>query len=154
MLIREAKPEEQNQVIALYEQEPPEQFQLQQKEIPPKFIEFQEHKRLILVAEESSKIIGSIQLKFFHTNPELADGKTIAHTESLIVEPTYRNKGIGKALMKEMEQRALSLGFSKITAGIKRGPSHQFLLDLYTKLSYSILREKEDGTATILYKEL
>ena len=154
MIIRELKKEDQDFVVFLYKNEDEEQFRRQQEEIPNKFQEVTERKRLILIAEDNDKIVGSVQLKFLHSNPELANGKDIVHIESLIVAPEYRKQGIGKALMQRAEQEARKLNFSKTTMGIKHGPTYSFLLSFYQKLGYAVLREKEDGTATVLVKNL
>lgn len=152
---REAEPYEYDKVAALREDEGPEIFEDQKKRNFLKFFEIEDGLRKVLFAEnENGRVIGSVQIEFDKTDKELADGKNILHLDALRVNPSFRRMKIGTGLMYEAEKEARSRGFSKITLGIRRDESYDFLRKMYENLGYEFIKDKDDGTASIFAKEL
>ncbi len=81
-----------------------------------------ERPELLLYAKDGDVICGSV---FAWVDN---DGVTVAHC---CVDKAYRGKGIGKALMHEIENRIKDLGYSSITLGSVEGAE-----GFYEKLGY------------------
>ena len=89
----------------------------------------------VLIAVENEIIVGligySLSTMFVH-------GKTKFWIEALIVDSSYRNQGIGKALLKEIEKIALKFSPSivDLVSGISRADTGTY--DFYRKMGYEL----------------
>lgn len=149
--IRLAKPNEWDAITHLWKSEKKEETQQRNQK---KFSQIQNGERVVIFAEKEGRVIGVIQIEFVHPNPEMADGKTIAHIDGLRVLEYERNQGIGKQLMTRAEEIVRERGFLKVILGFKKGPTHDFLWKFYTELGYYFWKEKDDGTTSLFSKEL
>jgi ribosomal protein S18 acetylase RimI-like enzyme len=91
--------------------------------------EFPRGARLLLVAVEDERIVGSVQL-------ELATKRNAPHraeVQKLMVHSACRNKGIGGQLMQAIERFACDVGRTLLVLDTRRGDSAE---RLYAKLGY------------------
>ena len=89
----------------------------------------QDGARLVLVARDGDRIVGSVQLDY-DTPP---NGRHRAEVRKLIVHPDARRRGIARALMSELERRAHRLGRTLLTLDTRTGDN---AAPLYTSLGY------------------
>jgi ribosomal protein S18 acetylase RimI-like enzyme len=77
--------------------------------------------RLFFLARLERQPAGMVQLILRHADndPELADGRTIAHIHSLWVSPHLQRCGLGSALMRHVEQAAKARGVTTLTLGFE-----------------------------------
>lgn len=82
----------------------------------------------IFFAEQDGQLIGFIAIR-----KELKDFELInienpgLYISDLIIDPEYRGKGIGKALLKKAEEYAKSLGLSHLRLGVvAKNPARKF----------------------------
>jgi ribosomal protein S18 acetylase RimI-like enzyme len=85
---------------------------------------------IILKVEDDSKIIGSVRA--FEKNKTCYIGRVIVH-------PDYQNKGIGKKLMAEIENRFSKSARFELFTGFKDQKNIYF----YQKLGYRIFKTKK-----------
>jgi ribosomal protein S18 acetylase RimI-like enzyme len=113
--------------------------------------------RLVLVAREGTRIAGTVQLDW-DTPPNQPHR---AEVRKLMIHPDYRRRGIGRALMTELEARARSMDRRLLTLDTRTGSAAE---PLYLALGYSIsgtipgfcldpFEPRYDST-TIMYKAL
>lgn len=114
--------------------------------------------RLLLVARQVERIVGSVQLDL-DTPPNQPHR---AEVRKLLVHPAFRREGIALALMAGLERRAGELGRTLLTLDTRTGDSAE---PLYTSLGYSTVgvipgycRDARDAgrldSTTIMYKQL
>jgi ribosomal protein S18 acetylase RimI-like enzyme len=86
-------------------------------------------KRIVLVAKEDGRIAGTVQLDLDTppNQPHRAD------VTKLLVHPDFRRRGIGGALMRELERRALAQGRTLLTLDTRTGAEAE---PLYRGLGY------------------
>lgn len=84
---------------------------------------------VVLVAELDGQVVGFGQLLVFR-HVQHAGGRC-AEVESLHVAASYRSRGVGGALLGEMERRAADLGCYRIqlTSNLERPDAHRFYED-------------------------
>jgi len=104
----------------------------------PKSIIDNSKKRKIFVAVEKDKIIGTASI---HDNVIL----------TVFVNPKIHGKGIGKKLMKKVENEAKKNGFKSVKL-----PSSITAIDFYKKLGYQKVKEKYEKNfgKTIIMKKI
>ena len=102
-------------------------------------MEHQEGKRVIFIALTDSNIIGTVQLVPRHDDIELADGKSAAYLQSLLVDKNYRRQGIGSRLIKAVEIEAIKRNFHRLTIMVESDNSAAF--NLYYKMGYSFFKD-------------
>lgn len=113
--------------------------------------------RLLLIAEADGVIAGTVQLDY--DTP--ANQPHRAEVRKLLVHPQFRRRGIARALMAEVERRAVALRRSLLTLDTRSGDSAE---PLYASLGYATtgvipgycldpFEAKLDST-TIMYKTL
>jgi len=78
-----------------------------------------------------------VQLKMHDTS--YANGRTRAYIHSFRVRPAMRNRGLGTALMRVVEQDLIQRGFSEVTLNVAE--DNQGALRLYHRLGYSVLKK-------------
>lgn len=112
---------------------------------------------ILLVAEADDCIAGSVQLD--HDTPPNQPHR--AEVRKLLVHPDFRRRGIGKALMADLEHRAQEMGRSLLTLDTRTGDKAE---PLYTSMGYETagiipdfcrdtVSDRLDPT-TIMYKAL
>lgn len=76
--------------------------------------------RRVFVAYESGTPVAFIELVIHRADndPELADGREVAHVHNLQVRKDAQGRGIGTALMCYLERKASQMGKSKLTLGV------------------------------------
>jgi ribosomal protein S18 acetylase RimI-like enzyme len=113
--------------------------------------------RVLLVARIGGRIVGSAQLDY--DTP--ANQPHRAEARKLLVHPDFRRRGIGRALMAELERRANCLGRTLITLDTRTGDVAE---PLYASLGYRTagiipgycldpFEDRLDST-TLMYKTL
>jgi len=87
--------------------------------------------RVVWVAEEGARIVGSVQLSTDTppNQPHRAD------VTKLMVHPDFRRRGIARALMAALEERASALKRSLITLDTRTGDSAE---PLYASIGYKV----------------
>lgn len=89
----------------------------------------------VLIAVENEIILGLIA---YSLSTMFVHGKTRFWIEALIVDSAYRNQGIGKALLREIEKIALKFSPSivDLVSGISRADTGTY--DFYRKMGYEL----------------
>lgn len=99
------------------------------------------HEGIILKYVLNDQIVGSVRA--------YVDNENVCHIGKLIVNPDYQNKGIGKALMLEIEQYYDScLKYHLFTGEITPNT-----LYLYSKLGYEEITRTCDGLCMIIMEK-
>lgn len=88
--------------------------------------ELAEGRGAVLVAELDGEVVGVCQLITFRHIQHA--GARCAELESFHVAEEHRSKGIGAAMLEELEQRASDLGCYRIqlTSNLRRPDAHRF----------------------------
>lgn len=102
--------------------------------------EFNEN--IILKYIQDCQIVGSVRA--------YVDKNNICHVGKLIVHPDYQNKGIGKALMIEIEKKFITCSKYQLFTG-EITPN---TLYLYTKLGYREISRTCDSACMIIMEKL
>jgi len=92
--------------------------------------------RIICVGEVDGETVATVQLilKDADGDPELADGRTIAHVHHLRVRQNRQGKGFARRIMADVESRAKALGFGTLTLGVD--DTNGVARELYRSLGY------------------
>jgi N-acetylglutamate synthase-like GNAT family acetyltransferase len=79
----------------------------------------------LVVAEVDGEVVGLAQL---HVSPTMALERPAAKIDGLVVDESYRGRGVGRALVAEMEAEARVRGCSLlyITTAARRQDAHEF----------------------------
>ncbi len=95
--------------------------------------------QVVLKAVEDGRIVGSVR-------GEVADGT--CKVGRLVVDPRYQGRGIGRALMREVERRCSGVRRFELFTGHLNAAS----LHLYTDLGYEPFRtERVSDTLQLIY---
>ena len=114
------------------------------------------YKRVILVAREQGRVVGTVQLLFAAQQ----NGRHRAEVQRLIVHSSAQRRGIGAALMRQLEATARSIGRTLLILNTRTGDPPE---TLYRKLGYQSVgivpgfAQNPDGTlndTTIMYRKL
>jgi len=99
--------------------------------------------RLLYLLEDHSRTIGMVQLilKNADNDPQLANGKNVAHVHSLQISKDLHRNGFGNFIMQQLEEEAVRLGLDQLTLGVDG--DNEKALGLYKKLGYTLLKEAE-----------
>lgn len=84
---------------------------------------------VVLTAHEGARLVGTVQLD--HDTP--ANQRHRAEVRKLLVHPDCRRRGLAKALMAAIEERARALGRSLVTLDTRTGDAAE---PLYAGLGY------------------
>lgn len=120
--------------------------QMNNYDIPPLLQDIQDIRNdfdtcIILKYTSDNQIVGSIRGNVYDDY--------ICHVGKLIVHPDFQNKGIGKALMYEIEKYFPScLKFTLFT-----GEETPNTLHLYTKVGYHVVYKKEIDGINLIHME-
>ena len=156
--LRAARLEDLPIFLALVRSDAPEPHELSASEqvLRAEFAEVGDN-RLIYFAFDRGEPVGGVQLLLHRADndPELADGRRVAHVHHLRVARDRRRQGIGRWLMTRLEQEARRLGFAKLTLGVDGW--NEPAIALYEALGYRLLKEispTPDQRCFYLYKLL
>ncbi len=114
--------------------------------------------RLVYVCFDNDNPIAMIQLILNNADndPELANGKEIAHIHNLQVKQDLQNQGIGKKMMAFIENKAKELGNNVVTLGVD--DSNLIAIHLYKILGYHTFKTEpgrnKDEKCFLMKKEL
>ncbi len=107
----------------------------------------------VLIAEENAKPIG-FALYFYNFSTFL--GKPGIYLEDLFVEPDYRGKGYGKALLSELAREASAKGCGRLEWSVLdwNTPSIEFYKKLGAKPmdDWTVFRLDQEGIANLSTK--
>jgi len=103
--------------------------------------------RRFYIFEKDDTIAAMIQLVLDHAenDPELADGREIAHVHNLQVRKELQRRGIGRGLMEFVEKAARGMGKKVLTLGVDDG--NERAIKLYKKLGYETFKIEPGRTA-------
>ncbi len=102
--------------------------------------------RHIYVGYENEKAVAMVQivLKNADNDPNLANGKDLAHAHNLQVKEDLQGKGIGKIMMAFIENIARCLGKETFTLGVD--DTNERAIQLYKKIGYEVFSIGEGRT--------
>ncbi len=96
-------------------------------------------RRLICVAEVDGRTVGSVQVLWDSDDPELADGRDLAHLSDLVVAAPFRRRGIARQLAEHVEAIARAHGYRVMTLDVDQSaPGTQ---QLYERWGYVYYRQ-------------
>jgi len=96
------------------------------------FHDIAQRTRMLLVAREGRQVIGSVQLALA-TQP---NARHRAEVQKLLVLSTQRRRGVGRALMLELEQAACNAGRELLVLNTVEG---EMVERLYRSLGYGVV---------------
>jgi ribosomal protein S18 acetylase RimI-like enzyme len=120
------------------------------------FADVEKGSLVLLVAREAGAVIGTVQLALA---PQ-PNGSHRAEVRRLLVHRSARRRGVGRALMFELEAVARRLGRTLLVLNTRTGDPPE---DLYRRLGYEVVgvipafARNPDGTmntTTIMYRQL
>ncbi|SDN48221.1 GNAT family N-acetyltransferase [Acetanaerobacterium elongatum] len=121
--------------------------EMQNLNIPPltqtiEDIKVEFSKRVFLKYELSGRIVGSVRAHL--------DGANNCQIGKLVVLPEYQNKGLGKELMRQIEQQFPDCGGYELFTGEGNGVTVSF----YSKLGYlPVLSRVQDGVSMVYMRK-
>lgn len=93
---------------------------------------------LIWVAEtDGGAVIGQLFLLLYSQQREVADGIHRAYIFSFRIKPSYRNMGVGTAMLNLAEAELIKRGFTEIRMNVSR--ENQAAQRLYKRLGYRVI---------------
>lgn len=95
--------------------------------------------RVMLVAAQTSQIVGQVFIQLSSTERRYADGYSRGYLYSLRVKPDWQAQGIGTRLVKAAETTLRARGFT--TAVIAAGKENPRARQLYERLGYRAFAE-------------
>lgn len=95
-------------------------------------------RRKIFVAETGDHVIGQIFVNFFSSWRNSIAGLRTGYLHSFRVKPEYRNRGIGRKLIRTAEEVLIENGFHLAVIAVAQ--RNDGALRLYQKLGYEIFR--------------
>ncbi|MFX1519987.1 MAG: GNAT family N-acetyltransferase [Promethearchaeota archaeon] len=106
----------------------PTLYEIEVEEVESEWFDLR-HQNFIIVAEIQGEIVGQVQLE------RLDDDATQHVCEiGIIIDPDYRGKGVGSALLKKGIDTAKHLGFEKIILSVFS--TNEIALTLYKKFGF------------------
>jgi ribosomal protein S18 acetylase RimI-like enzyme len=107
--------------------------------VPHQFRAMREGRRQIWIAECDGYVVATVTVEWIADDRQLADGQTTAHISNLVVHPSYRHRGIGRALLAAVERAAAGRGCRAITIGVDRG--NDYARTLYERRGYTFVKD-------------
>jgi ribosomal protein S18 acetylase RimI-like enzyme len=113
------------------------------------FAEMQIGRRMIYVAVQDGRPVGTVQLLLVSSDRELADGRHVAHLSDLAVLPALQRRGLGRRLVAHVEAVAAARGYSTLTLDVDESqPDTQ---RLYERWGYIFFRQSISPWGTWLH---
>lgn len=81
----------------------------------------------------------------------LADGKNVTNVNALRIRKEYENQGHVSAMMKQMEQYARDLGYTRITIGVEAKEARNLAIYLHWGYTDYICHEFDGGELVLYY---
>ncbi len=100
--------------------------------------EMQLGKRLMLVAENDSFVVGQVFIQFNAHRADIHQGFFSAYLHAFRVRPAFRNRGIGTRLILEAESILRDAGYERVV--IAAAEENCSARRLYERLGYSIYK--------------
>ncbi len=99
--------------------------------------------RVFFLARFDGQPVGMVQLILQHADndPELADGRNVAHAHSLWLKKHLHRRGLASDLMRHVERQAAERGFTTLTLGVE--VDNVAAVGLYKKLEYLEFKRKQ-----------
>ena len=84
-----------------------------------------DRRQVLLVAETDGQVQGLVALETLYS---VAHGSELARITALVVAPDCERQGVGRRLLREVEQRARQAGIARIevTSNARRSAAHAF----------------------------
>jgi N-acetylglutamate synthase-like GNAT family acetyltransferase len=120
--IRDARPEDADAIARLLEQLG---YPTNASAVPARLERLRIVGDRLVVAELDGRVVGLAQL---HVSPTMALERPAAKIDGLVVDESCRGRGIGRALVEEMEAEARARGCSLLylTTATRRQDAHEF----------------------------
>ena len=156
--LRAARVEDLPIFLALVRSDAPEPHELSASEqvLRAEFAEVGDNRLIYFAFDRDEPVAGAqLILEQADNDPELANGRHVAHVHHLRVARDRRRQGIGRWLMTRLEQEARRLGFAKLTLGVDGW--NEPAIAFYDALGYRLLKEVSvppDARCLYLYKPL
>ncbi len=96
-------------------------------------------RRVMLVAEADSQIVGQIFIQLDSSPKPGGDGKATAYLYSFRVRPEYRHQGIGTQLIQAAEGRLLARGYRRTVISV--AVNNLTARRLYERLGYRVFTQ-------------
>jgi ribosomal protein S18 acetylase RimI-like enzyme len=93
-----------------------------------------------VVEHQKNEIIGQAFISLQSLRTELANGMDRAYLYGFRVKPTFRNRGVGTAVMQFVEKDLAKRGFTTLTLNVAR--DNNDAERLYRRLGYRIVAEE------------
>lgn len=100
--------------------------------------EVTDSKRIVWVATDGNKGVGTVALILDNWQKDLADGETIAMVKRLRVREDYRGQGVSRMLNDALEDEARKLGFQRLSIEVLESNTHA--KNIYEHWGYEFLR--------------
>jgi GNAT superfamily N-acetyltransferase len=84
-----------------------------------------DRRQVLLLAECEGRVQGLVAMETLYS---VAHGSELARITALVVDPACERKGVGRRLLREVEQRARQAGIARIevTSNARRSAAHAF----------------------------
>jgi ribosomal protein S18 acetylase RimI-like enzyme len=115
------------------------QSQAAQEAITREFDSLETGKSIIFLAFEAKQLIGTVQLSYDHTDPEMI--RNAVYLQALEVHGAFRRQGIATALCQLLETKAAQKGYSRITVEIE--PDNSPSIRFFQKHDYLEFKQSE-----------
>jgi len=125
---RSAAPEDAERIAALFTEEG---YPAGASDVAARLERFRDPESAVLVADLDGEVLGFIAL---HLLPRFEHDEPIGRILALVVDPSVRERGVGRLLMTEAERVAREAGaaFVEVTSGHHRAEAR----NLYESLGY------------------
>ena len=114
-----------------------------------------DHSRLLWVAQVDGAIVGTVQLDLCMKK----NGPHRAEVAKMMVHPSQRGKGLGKALMRTIEAQAQALGRTTLVLDTRKGDVSERLYQSLEwvrvgEIPHYVCNEQGEMQATMIYYKL
>lgn len=134
-------------IVATFGATPDNLVKIKDYILKKEFSELGDNRNLYFLEDKNPVAMVQLILKSADNDPELANGKDIAHIHSLQVSKNQHRQGYGLKLMQLLEEEARTLGIRKLTLGVDS--DNEKAINLYSKLSYTLMKTLEGKTPDV-----
>lgn len=134
-------------IVATFGATPDNLVKIKDYILKKEFSELGDNRNLYFLEDKNPVAMVQLILKSADNDPELANGKDIAHIHSLQVSKNQHRQGYGLKLMQLLEEEARTLGIRKLTLGVDS--DNEKAINLYSKLSYTLMKTLEGRTPDV-----